>query len=233
MKYTGALAKTEREQIFSLFLHAEALRFSEIEKQLGLRSNMVSYHLEQLQKDGVVEKAGEEYHLTRQAETYIPLLPQVTGKELSPLPVVLVACMHEEKVLLIKREKRPYKGWWSLLGGKWLFGEGIADAATRVVLEKSGVVASFRSSNGVVAEKVVDAGNVKHHFLLFFAKAVAETERVMDKGHGLVQWYDLAALDYLQIIPSDKWLLQHALEKVVPLPEETLAEDDNLRLEFS
>ena len=51
MKYTGSLVKKEREEIFRLFLERTKLKFSEIERLTGIRSNMVSYHIEKMQKE--------------------------------------------------------------------------------------------------------------------------------------------------------------------------------------
>ena len=56
MKYSSGLAKKEREEIFKLFTENRRLKFSEIEKNIKIRSNMVSYHLEQMQKEGLLQR---------------------------------------------------------------------------------------------------------------------------------------------------------------------------------
>ena len=62
--------KKEREEIFRLFLNCDRLKFSDIEKALKIRSNMVSYHIEQMQKEKLLEKKGEYYFLTAGADKY-------------------------------------------------------------------------------------------------------------------------------------------------------------------
>lgn len=45
----------------------------------------------------------------------------------------------DEKVLIIKRAKAPFKGEWSIPGGRLEFGERLADAVIREVREETGV----------------------------------------------------------------------------------------------
>src|SRR3989344_4548198 len=98
MRYTGGLAKKEREDIFKLFLDKHKLKFSEIEKKLQLRSNMIAYHIEQMQRDGLLHKQGDSYALTREGEKFIPLFSHVTGMELGPVPVILIAVVRRDKI---------------------------------------------------------------------------------------------------------------------------------------
>ena len=97
MKYSGSLVKEERARIFKLFLNNQKLKFSEIEKETGIRSNMVSYHIEKMQEENLLEKRGEYYYLTKNAEKYIPIFSNIVGEELSPLPVILVALVNKNK----------------------------------------------------------------------------------------------------------------------------------------
>lgn len=170
MKYSGGLAKKERENIFGLFLEHHMLKFSQIEKALNIRSNMVAYHLECMQKEGLLERKGEHYILAPKAERYLSVLANITGKEMSPLPVLLAAVVNKGKILLMKRNIRPYKGYWSLVGGKMRFEETFKDAALRLVREKTGLSARFASINGILHERVFGNGIVKHSFILFFCE---------------------------------------------------------------
>ena len=103
--------KEERKKIFELFIKNDSLRFSEIGTALGIRSNMVAYHLEQMIKDQVLEKDGDDYYrLTKKAEEMLPFFAQMTGKEVGALPVVIAAIVKDDKICLLKRKKRPYMG---------------------------------------------------------------------------------------------------------------------------
>jgi ADP-ribose pyrophosphatase YjhB (NUDIX family)/predicted transcriptional regulator len=212
-----SLSKQEREQIFSLFLHSYKLKFSEIERAVKIRSNMIAYHLEQLQKEGILLKQNSTYSLTPKGEKYLPIINQVKGEQLSPLPVILIAPVRNGKVLLIQRAKRPYKDWWALIGGKINFGETLQEACMRKTLELTGAKSSMLALNALADEQVEEEGT-KHHFLLHFVTA----ELVTAPKHGT--WHSIRELDKLQIIPSDKWLLQKKLKSKVRMQHIRLQE---------
>lgn len=69
------------------------------------------------------------------------------------LPMIGVGAvvLRDDQVLLIRRAKPPRQGEWSLPGGLQKLGETIYEAATREVLEETGVVVR---PNGIV--EVID-----------------------------------------------------------------------------
>ena len=56
-----------------------------------------------------------------------------------PYVGVGVVVFRDQEVLLIKRNKEPNKGQWSIPGGKRMIGETVAEAAQRELLEETGV----------------------------------------------------------------------------------------------
>jgi len=98
------LSNPKRRKIFQQFLYAKSLKFNEIEKATGIRSNELAYFIQKLVDDSILLKEGDVYRLTETAEKYIPFFVQ-SEAETSPLPVVLVACVKQGKVLLWKRNK--------------------------------------------------------------------------------------------------------------------------------
>lgn len=222
------LSKKERSEIFKLFLENNKLKFNEIEKCLKIRSNMVSYHLTSMVKDGLLVKKGEYYYLTEHAEKYIPLFSDIFGMDVSPLPIVLVAVVNKNRILLIKRNKRPYKDYWSMIGGKLLLHEDIKEAAMRQVKEKTGLDAEFISLNNVMHERVEGAGIVKHSFMLIFVKVVVKNIKFKETRAGELKWLDVNALDSNKIIPSDYWLIKHSLNKKISIPRLYMHENDGI-----
>lgn len=211
MKYSGSLVKEEREKIFKLFLDNVKMKFSEIEKRIKIRSNMVSYHLERMQKEGIIEKKGDYYFLAKNAEKYIPMFSNMVGHELSPLPIVLVAAVRKGKILLIKRNRRPYKGYLSLIGGKMLLEESFKQASLRQVKQKSGLDGKFISINSVMQERVEGDGMIKHNFILVFVKVAVEGEKFKASEHGNLEWFDIKKLGKEKIITSDLWMIKNKL----------------------
>ena len=56
-----------------------------------------------------------------------------------PYVGVGVIVFRDQEVLMVKRNKEPNKGQWSIPGGKQMIGETTAEAATRELLEETGV----------------------------------------------------------------------------------------------
>lgn len=214
----------DQKNIFRLFLEHSKIRFSEIEKAVHLRSNLLSYHLGKMQQRGMMEKKGDYYVLTEQGEKLLPLFPQ---EQLSPLPVVLVALMNKNKILLMKRNKRPYRGYWSLIGGRVLLPERLQETCLRLIREKAGLKAIFCSLNAIVHEQVESEGVIKHSFLLFFNKAVTAEQHVKEKRYGELRWFTLSSLRKEKVIPSDKWLMQHKLHSTLKINEVSMQEREN------
>jgi ADP-ribose pyrophosphatase YjhB (NUDIX family) len=233
-----ALSKKERSEIFKLFLENNRLKFNEIEKCLKIRSNMVSYHLTSMVKEGLLVKKGEYYLLTEHAEKYIPLFSDIFGMDVGPLPIVLVAVVNKnsknnKNILLIKRNKRPYKNYWSMIGGKLLLHEDIQEAAVRQVKEKTGLDSVFVSVNNVMHERVEGAGIIKHSFMLMFVKVVVKNMRFKETHAGELKWFNINKLESDKIIsdkiiPSDYWLIKHSLNKKINIPRLYMHENEGV-----
>lgn len=231
MRYSGSLVKKERENIFRMFLENNRLKFNEIEKKLEIRSNMVSYHLDKMQEEGLLEKKGMYYYLTKEAERFLPIIPHIIGKEMSPLPVILVAVVKKGKILLVKRRRRPYKGYWSLIGGKMLIEESFSESSKRLVKEKTGLDADFESINAVLHEKVEGDEIVKHSFILFFTRVGLEKGEITESEHGKLKWFEVDKLE--KVIPSDEWLIKNKIDSKVNVDEAVMEEKEGKLISFN
>lgn len=225
MRYSGGLVKKEREQIFKLFLENDKLKFNKIEKALKIRSNMVSYHLEKMQEEELIEKKGFYYYLTKKAERYLPIIPHIIGKELSPLPAVLVALVNNNKILLIKRRIRPYKDYWSLIGGKMLLEESFKESSKRLIKQKTGINAEFESINSVLHERVEEDEIIKHSFILFFTKMRTKEAKFKESEYGKLKWLNINEVDKEKIIPSDLWLIKNKLNAKIDVKSAHMSEN--------
>ncbi len=221
--------KNERAEIFRLFLENSKLKFSEIEKALNIRSNNVSYHLEKMKNSGLIEKRNEFYYLTKDAEKYLPIFSNIVGKELSPTPIVLVAITNKDKILLMKRTKRPYKDYWGVIGGKMLLDETFEQASIRLVEEKASIEGKFISLNSIFHERVKEEGVIKHSFILFFTKIKATTLDFKETNYGKLRWFGIEELRKHKIIPSDLWLIKNKLKSKTNINKAIICENkDNL-----
>ena len=56
------------------------------------------------------------------------------------------------KILLIKRNRSPFKNWWALPGGFVEYGEKVEDAVIREVLEETGLKVEIKNLFGVYSD---------------------------------------------------------------------------------
>jgi ADP-ribose pyrophosphatase YjhB (NUDIX family) len=133
--------------------------------------------------------------------------------QVAPFPIV-VALVHRnagggEEYLLINRLTDPFAGLWALVGGKWDFGESLAEAVVREVQEETSLATEFVALRGVLSERVVPAepGAVAAHFLLLLCDLQVIDGIAAEQAEGAVGWFSRAEIETLHedsaIIPSD------------------------------
>ena len=154
-------------KILDLFLFNHKLKFNEIEKLIGIRSNKLAYHIKNLINKGVLIKNNDSYSLSDTSEYLIPYL----SEKKSVLTVVLIKVGNKNNFFLYKRNKRPYKDYLSLPGGRIIIGESIPQATERLMKEKFNIPVKFEKINSISIEHVKKAGKVIHSFLLILVSA--------------------------------------------------------------
>ena len=75
--------------------------------------------------------------------------------------------IHENKVLLARRAKEPFKGEWSLPGGAVEVGETVEDAVRREVREETSIEVEITGVAGIY-DRICrdDHGQIEFHYLL-------------------------------------------------------------------
>lgn len=122
--------------------------------------------------------------------------------------------------LLIRRNSNPYLGLWALVGGKWDFGETLAQAIVREVEEETGLTTAFVALRGVVNERLASFENASSdvadrpaHYLIFVCELLATAGTPQEQAEGEVAWFSTAEVETLHqhqaIVPSDYAMLQH------------------------
>ncbi len=217
-------------KIFELFIKNKRLRFSDIEKALEMKSNLLSYHLDGMVKQGMLTKEYDDYVLTKNAETMMPIFAQLTGKEKGVLPVVLMAIMNEDKILLLKRTKRPYQGYWSIPGGKLQLQESIPDCALREAEEETGLKCQFSHIASVIHERVKENEEYKHAFVLFLTVLKPESNKLKESEEGKLEWFPLNNLQPERIIPSDYNMIKEHIEQMTKVPTVIMEENSEGQL---
>jgi 8-oxo-dGTP diphosphatase len=117
--------------------------------------------------------------------------------------------------LLIRRVGEPYRGRWALVGGKWDFGETLAVAVIREVLEETGLEVEFVALRGIVSERLMPtetSETAAAHFLLLICQVDYKGGEASEQNEGAVAWFSADQIESLMreqtIIPSDYVMLQ-------------------------
>jgi 8-oxo-dGTP diphosphatase len=221
-----------RHKIFELFIKDKRLRFSEIEKATGIKSNNLTYHLNQMMKEGVLEKDDEYYLLTTQGEGMIPFFAHITKKEAGVLPVVITAIIKNDQILLLKRKKKPYQNYWALPGGKLKMEESLEESAVREAKEETGLDCEFSHLASIVHERVKEDEKYKYAFILFLAVVNPKSEDIKESDEGRLEWFPLKTLQSDKIIPSDYYMIQNHLEGLTKLTSVVMEEKEEKVIKF-
>jgi ADP-ribose pyrophosphatase YjhB (NUDIX family) len=132
-------------------------------------------------------------------------------KEL-PLAVVISALVKNDKILLIKRIKGDYIGYWGLPGGKIEKNEHVSEAAVREIKEESGIDSDFEQHLGFVSELLIENNNIIQHLLLNVCKLNPKSTLITNNSEGNLKWFDLNKLEKENIIPSDLLMINKMLK---------------------
>jgi len=92
-----------------------------------------------------------------------------------PIPGVGAIVVSHKGILLVRRNKEPGKGMWSIPGGGVEIGETLKEAIIREVLEETGVDIEPLYEIGYVDLITKDnQGSIEFHYLIlhFLAKAI-------------------------------------------------------------
>ena len=109
-----------------------------------------------------------------------------------------------DSVLLIRRGKPPLRDVWAFPGGLVEFGESLAAAAAREVLEETGITVTIDGPIDHAEIVMRDAGGVpeQHYVLVVFAGTWQTGEPVAGDDAAEARWVDSADLSGFQKTPD-------------------------------
>ncbi len=123
---------------------------------------------------------------------------------LKPNTGASILVLENDKILLIKRGKEPYKGHWSLPGGSQEIGETLEEAALRELKEETNLTAN-KLSFAKIHDRITldDNGKVKFHYVLatFITSDFTGTPVALDDADD-IGWYTIPEMADLLTTPE-------------------------------
>ena len=132
-----------------------------------------------------------------------------------PIAGVGVVVSRNEEVLLVKRKKAPYKGQWSIPGGKQRLGETVTKAARRELMEETGVEVNELTLIDVIDIIVPDEeGKMLYHYIVadYRAHWLSGECSPGDDAQD-VQWFNLNKLGSISLLDKTKKIILKAAGK--------------------
>lgn len=189
-----------QRQIVRQLMFQEYARFSELCPP-RVDTNLFSYHLKLLQKQGYVVKADQGYTLSRKGLRYVDRI-STDKMQMRTQPKIITMLLVQDgygKVLLQKRTKQPYINTWTLPYGKLHIEDAsLLDAARRESREKLDFDPHKLRHVGdcyirVMEDKEVESTTLAHILRL-------DTDAIPAADH--LQWVEPLDLPKLRLAPA-------------------------------
>jgi len=118
-----------------------------------------------------------------------------------------------QSVLLVRRKNDPGRGFWSLPGGLLEWGETIAEAVVREILEECGI-----ECKPVRMLEVIDfidrdhAGKPRYHYVLInFLASTTDMSLTAGSDVNAASWFDSSQMEQIAMLPLTRSFIQRHL----------------------
>jgi ADP-ribose pyrophosphatase YjhB (NUDIX family) len=193
----------ERTAIINKLMHHPNLTFNKVWEKKG-KSNNFAYHLKILEEDGYVEQHQGKYHLSHKGKKYATYVDGGTGTEAKfPLiGVIIVVFRKKDEILMMKRLKEPFYGYWGVIGGKLKFSQYILECAQQELLEESGLHADL-TLKGLFSSKTMHNGSLSYNHEMFIIKGINPKGKLVTKTReGECAWKKISEISKMNIFPN-------------------------------
>lgn len=188
MSYEASAHEAQMKILRRLLLSPHA-SFAELQSQTSMSSDHANFHIKKLVDEGYISKnTNDKYILTRIGKEYSNRM-DTEDNIIEKQPKLSVALIIENdvgKFLAQQRLKQPYYGFWGRPTGKIRWGETMLAAASRELMEETGLTADLSVAGFYhKMDYDKDSGDLledKLFVLIYGTKPVGELI-VDDEGH--------------------------------------------------
>ena len=198
----------QREIIHKL-IFTPRLRFRDLKPE-GLESNVLTYHLGQLLRAGLIEKEDMYYSLTSDGMTYADSLSFTNLKpRRQPKLITIIALQSKPtgRYLLAKRMQEPFIGTLMLPNGKLHFGESTQEQAEREQHEKLGTDYALNQRGFVTIRTTQGERVVSHVAAIVYSAEVASEHQPPASERFSYIWVD-SHKEGFKLMPGTSELLK-------------------------
>jgi len=215
------LANDTRLHILELINSNGKMTATEIVRHFNISPNEFSNHLKLLIDSGLIETVDDGYKLSWLGNSISPYF-DILSVSLQPLIVILVRIIDGNKVLLVKRLKNAFNGYWAMPGGKLYFGEDPEKAVRRIVKKEAGLDVESIELIAGFWEKVDEKGDTKYHSLKLVFNVEVKSNKIMTGKDRIAKWVKLNDIQRMKIIPSDMELIKTSNHKIFKFGDITM-----------
>jgi len=139
-----------------------------------------------------------------------------------PIPSVGGIVVGPKGVLLVRRDKDPDKGKWSLPGGAIEIAERQEEALVREIREETGIESRVIELVGTADVIIPDArGSIQYHYVINHYLVRATTDKTRPESpEAEVKWFALNELPNKDMNPRVLDLLQRLVDRIAALSME-------------
>jgi len=169
-------------------------------------SNKFSYHLTKLESEGMIKKVNSHYSLSDEGKKLSAFIEGDTGsKALFPTFAHVIIAQDGSRILVQRRLKEPFYGYWGLISGKINFGFNVEECALRDIEEEAGLKAGKAELIGMNQAKTYDGGKLLHHHIMFYVRLSDIKGNLREKTHkGENAWMTIDEFKQKERFP-DPW----------------------------
>jgi len=198
--------KVQRKIIQNL-IHNPSLSFTELwDKEID--SNKFAYHLAALESKNIVKKDGNgRYTLSEEGKKHSVFIEGDTGeKAIVPVFANALIVQTKDKILVQRRMKEPFFGYWALISGKINQGFNIEECAVRDLAEETGLNAGSSKFIGINQIKTYEKGKLLYHHIIFLVSLSDVSGNLKERTHKAENvWMTIDEFETKERLP-DPWL---------------------------